>query len=108
MGSTNDKFVVVNEGLREGDEVVLNASAYRERVKLATKLGLDGIFVPINGYCGFEEEVHAEGENYLDEWGITYVKSGWPVMVQIDVPIKSRADWNNYSMPDPRAPTAQR
>jgi uroporphyrinogen decarboxylase len=73
-------------------------------VKLATKLGLDGIFVPINGYCGFEEEVHAQGENYLDEWGITYVKSGWPVMVQIDVPIKSREDWKNYSLPDPNAP----
>ncbi|MCK4925088.1 MAG: hypothetical protein KAS61_08945 [Spirochaetes bacterium] len=74
------------------------------QVKLATKLGLDGIFVPINGYCGFEEEVHEEGANYLDEWGITYVKNGWPVMVQIDVPIKNREDWKNYSLPDPHAP----
>jgi len=74
------------------------------QVKLATKLGLDGIFIPINGYCGFEEEVHAEGTLYLDEWGITYVKSGWPVMVQTDVPVKSRGDWNNYRLPDPRAP----
>jgi uroporphyrinogen decarboxylase len=74
------------------------------QVKLATKLGLDGIFVPINGYCGFEEEIHEEGANYLDEWGITYVKSGWPVMVQIDVPIKNREDWKNYSLPDPQAP----
>ena len=73
------------------------------QVKLATKLGLDGIFIPINGYCGFEEEVHAEGTLYLDEWGITYVKSGWPVMVQTDVPVKSRGDWNNYRLPDPRA-----
>jgi uroporphyrinogen decarboxylase len=74
------------------------------QVKLATMLGLDGIFIPINGYPGFEEEVHEEGANYLDEWGITYVKNGWPVMVQVDVPIKSREDWKNYSLPDPHAP----
>jgi uroporphyrinogen decarboxylase len=70
------------------------------QVKLATELGLDGIFIPINGYCGFEDEVHAEGTKYKDEWGITYIKSGWPVMVQVDVPVKSREDWKNYRMPD--------
>jgi uroporphyrinogen decarboxylase len=74
------------------------------QVKLATKLGLDGIFVPINGYCGFEDEVHAGGAKYKDEWGITYVKSGWPVMVQVDVPVKGREDWKNYRMPDVNTP----
>jgi len=74
------------------------------QVKLAEKLGLDGIFIPINGYCGFEDEVHEEGSHYKDEWGVTYVKSGWPVMVQLDVPVKSREDWKNYTLPDPAAP----
>jgi len=74
------------------------------QVKLAARLGLDGIFIPIGGFCGFEDEPHEEGSTYKDEWGITYIKSGWPVMVQIDVPIKSREDWKNYKMPDPRAP----
>ena len=74
------------------------------QVKLAAKLGLDGQFMPVNGYCGFEEEPHAKGEHYQDEWGITYVKDGWPVMVQIDVPIKNRQDWKNYRLPDPKAP----
>ncbi len=74
------------------------------QVKLAGKLGLDGIFIPINGYCGFEEQSHEEGVKYQDEWGITYVKSGWPVMVQVDVPIKNREDWKNYMLPDPNAP----
>jgi uroporphyrinogen decarboxylase len=73
------------------------------QVKLAAKLGLDGIFIPINGYCGFEEEAHPEGSRYVDEWGVTYIKNGWPVMVQVDVPIKKRSDWENYRMPDPRA-----
>jgi len=76
----------------------------KAQVKLASKLGLDGIFIPINGYCGFEEEAHDEGTKYVDEWGITYIKGGWPVMVQIDVPVKNRADWKNYQLPDPAAP----
>lgn len=76
----------------------------KTQVQLASKLGLDGIFIPINGYCGFEEDVHEEGTRYVDEWGITYVKGGWPVMVQIDVPIKNREDWKNYHLPDPAAP----
>ena len=34
IGSTNDKTVVVRGGLSEGEEVVLNAVAYREKVAL--------------------------------------------------------------------------
>jgi HlyD family secretion protein len=34
IGSTNDKFVVVKEGLKEGEEVVYNAAAYRDEVGL--------------------------------------------------------------------------
>lgn len=71
-------------------------------VKCATKLGLDGTFIPIGGYCGFED-FHTEGERFTDEWGVTYIKQGWPVMIQIETPIKSREDWKNYSMPDPKA-----
>ena len=74
------------------------------QVKLAAKLGLDAQFIPINGYCGFEDEPHPQGSHYQDEWGITYVKNGWPVMVQIEVPIKDRQDWKNYHLPDPQAP----
>jgi uroporphyrinogen decarboxylase len=73
------------------------------QVKLASRLGLDGLFIPIGGYFGFEDEVHEQGSLYQDEWGVTYIKNGWPVMVQTDVPVKSRADWKNYKMPDPRA-----
>ena len=50
------------------------------QVKLATSIGLDGAFIPHNGYPGFEEEVHPEGTEYVDEWGVTYIKNGWPVM----------------------------
>ena len=74
------------------------------QVKLATRLGLDCIWVPINGYCGTEEEVHPDGTRYQDEWGVTYIKNGWPIMAQTDTPIKSRAAWKNYRMPSPSAP----
>jgi len=34
LGSAHENFVVINKGLQEGDEVVLHAAAYRERVEL--------------------------------------------------------------------------
>ena len=74
------------------------------QVQLASKLGLDCMWIPINGFCGTEEEVHAEGEKYEDEWGVSYLKNGWPIMAQIDVPIKCREDWERYTMPSPNAP----
>ena len=72
-------------------------------VKLATKLGIDGVPVFPGGYCGFEF-FETEGDTFTDDWGITYIKKGWPVMVQIKTPIKNRKDWENYSMPDPKEP----
>ncbi|MCX6927438.1 MAG: hypothetical protein NT154_30170, partial [Verrucomicrobia bacterium] len=74
------------------------------QLTLAQKLGLDGMWIPINGFCGMEEEVHPMGTSYQDEWSVTYVKNGWPIMVQTDTPIKSRADWIRYRMPKARAP----
>ncbi len=74
------------------------------QVKLAALLGLDAQFIPVNGYCGFEDEPHPVGSHYKDEWGVTYIKNGWPVMMQTDVPIKNRQDWKNYRMPDARSP----
>ncbi|HEB33192.1 MAG TPA: hypothetical protein ENI15_20315 [Spirochaetes bacterium] len=35
------------------------------QVKLAGKLGLDGLFIPIGGYFGFEDEVHEQGSGIL-------------------------------------------
>lgn len=74
------------------------------QMKLAAMLGLDAQFIPINGYCGFEDESHPQGSHYVDEWGVTYIKNGWPVMLQTDVPIKSRRDWEGYRMPDAASP----
>ena len=74
------------------------------QVRLATRLGLDGMWIPVNGFCGTEEDCHAEGASYQDEWGVTYIKNGWPIMAQTDTPIKSRADWEKYRMPMPSAP----
>src|SRR5215471_3402435 len=72
--------------------------------KLAEQLGLDCTWVPVNGFCGTEDEPHPEGAQYQDEWGVTYIKNGWPIMAQVDTPIKTRADWQRYRMPRPDAP----
>ena len=74
------------------------------QAKLAAKLGIDCIWTPLNGFCGIEEEVHQENEIYKDEWGISYKKNGWPIIAQIDTPIKSREDWENYSLPQVDTP----
>ena len=47
-------------------------------VKLAKKLGIDATWIPINGFCGTEEEVHKEGTEYIDEWGVKYLKTAGP------------------------------
>ena len=43
----------------------------KTQAKLATKLGIDGIWTPINGFCGIEETPHEPNEIYKDEWGVT-------------------------------------
>jgi uroporphyrinogen decarboxylase len=75
------------------------------QTKLAAKLGIDCIWTPINGFCGIEEVVHQENEIYKDEWGVTYKKNGWPIIAQIDTPIKNREDWGKYSLPKVDTPT---
>lgn len=72
-------------------------------IKLAGKLGVDGTTIPIGGFCGFED-FKTDGENFTDEWGVTYIKKGWPIMIQTKNPIKSRKDWKKYTLPDPKAP----
>jgi uroporphyrinogen decarboxylase len=72
--------------------------------RLAHELGLDCMWVPFNGFCGMEEEPHAEGETFRDEWGVTYIKNGWPIMAQTGTPVKTRKDWEAYHMPPPSAP----
>ena len=73
------------------------------QVKLSSKLGLDGVWIPVGGYCGVESELHKKGEKFKDEWGVTYIKEGWPIMAQMETPIKSRKDWEEYTMPSPQA-----
>ena len=69
------------------------------QAKLATKLGIDTIWTPVNGFCGIEDVPHEENEIYKDEWGVTYRKNGWPIIAQIDTPIKNREDWEKYKLP---------
>jgi uroporphyrinogen decarboxylase len=70
------------------------------QAKLAEALGFDGFLVFVDGFCGIEDVAHPEGAQYRDNWGVTYVKHGWPIMPHTATPIKCRADWSNYTMPD--------
>ena len=46
----------------------------RAIVKLADKLGIDGVPIPISGFCGFQD-FNTEGDIFTDEWGgVTYIK----------------------------------
>ena len=74
------------------------------QIRMAEKLGLDAVWIPANGFCGLEESAHAVNESYIDEWGVGYIKNGWPIMVQREVPVKSKEDWSHYEMPRPDAP----
>jgi len=74
------------------------------QTKLASKLGIDGIWTPVNGFCGIEDIPHEENELYQDEWGVTYKKNGWPIIAQIDTPIKTREDWKKYKLPKVNTP----
>lgn len=74
------------------------------QVQLSSKLGLDGVWIPVGGFCGLENEPHEKGVKFKDEWGVTYIKDGWPIMAQIETPIKSRDDWKRYTMPSGHAP----
>ena len=76
----------------------------KTQVQMAAKLGLDVIWAPINGFCGIEDVPHAQDEIYRDEWGVTYRKNGWPIIAQIDTPVKSRENWANYTMPSVEMP----
>ncbi len=69
-------------------------------VEIANKLGLDGVPIFFGGYCGIEF-FKTKGNKYTDDWGIEYLKKGWPIISQIKNPITGRKDWENYNMPDP-------
>lgn len=36
--------------------------------------------------------------------GVTYKKNGWPIIAQIDTPVKCREDWEKYKMPEADTP----
>jgi len=46
----------------------------KTQVKMASKLGIDAVWIPINGFCGIEDIPHEKNEVYRDEWGVTYKK----------------------------------
>lgn len=68
----------------------------------AHKLGLDAGVIPIGGFVGIQDSAEDKVE-YQDEWLITYRKddtTSWPSDAPIEFPLKDRADWENYSVPD--------
>jgi len=74
-------------------------------IDLAVGLGHDAVWAPA---ASLNMRVLDEtGNIYEDEWGTRYKKNeavSWPSDAPIDYPIKSRADFKNYAMPDAAAP----
>jgi len=69
-------------------------------VRIANKLGIDGVPVFLGGYCGVQF-FETDKDTYTDDWGIVYEAKGWPITSQIKNPIAGRKDWDKYTMPDP-------
>ena len=65
-------------------------------VKIANKLGIDGVPVFLGGYCGVQF-FETDSETYTDDWGIAYNTKGWPITSQIKNPIVTRKDWEDYT-----------
>lgn len=76
----------------------------KTQVEMAARMGIDVVWAPVNGFCGIEDEPHVMNELYKDEWGVTYKKNGWPIIAQVDTPIKSREDWVKYKVPSVNTP----
>ena len=70
-------------------------------VSCAEKVGYDFVFVPMGGTSGFNAKEDS-GDEYTDEWGITYRKepATWPIDATIKYPMSSGSDWENYTVPD--------
>lgn len=68
----------------------------------AHKLGLDVAVMPFGGFAGMRITDEDKVE-FQDEWMITYRKDdavSWPADAPVGFPLKDRADWKNYSVPD--------
>ena len=65
-------------------------------VKMANKLGIDGVAVFLGGYCGVQF-FETDDDRYTDDWGIVYERKGWPITSQIKNPISGREDWDGSS-----------
>jgi len=66
LGSTNDKYVVVNSGLEEGQQIVLNASAYRDKAIGLPEPGSEN-WRPASRSGGLRERGAGRGPRRLDD-----------------------------------------
>lgn len=74
-------------------------------VPCSAKVGYDFVFIPMGGTAGFTA-TEQSGDEYTDEWGITYRKapSAWPIDATIGYPLRNGEDWKKFKMPDPSLP----
>jgi len=77
----------------------------RDAMDLTVALGLDGVWIPYGCFSGWTPERISENV-YRDEWGTTFEHNdaaSWPLDAPIDYPLKSRAELERYTAPDPLA-----
>ncbi len=76
-----------------------------DAIALTKALGLDGVHIAAGAAETFEV-VEPAPDIVIGEWGTTQKidpSVSWPTGGPIEHPVKNRADWKNYVMPDPYA-----
>jgi uroporphyrinogen decarboxylase len=80
----------------------------RLAARLSKALGLDAVWAPAEGFMGLISKrwQWLDEVRYVDEWGVGYqVETGsWPLGFPAKHPVKSPADWDNLTRPEPDNP----
>ena len=75
-----------------------------DAIDLSVALGLDAVYVPTGGPRGYQR-TELDPDTYVTEWGSVRQRNAasWPIDAPISFPIRDRADWRNFTPPDPLA-----
>lgn len=71
-----------------------------DAVNCTLKLGLDGVWIPTDGFGGYTPEA-VGALKYKDEWGTVNQKTeySWPIDPPVEFPIETWEDFKNWTCP---------
>lgn len=73
---------------------------FEDAVNCTLQLGLDGVWIPTDGFGGYSPEA-VSATKYKDEWGTINQKTeySWPIDPPVEFPIKDWEDFKNWTCP---------